>query len=150
MYGGNPYGRLAYGNAKQPLRIYITCEATLTVDFRYRINVGTREFITPAADTPANTPFRGALDQPVSFDRSIINGSTIGNFVQGSGSLTINNASGYYDFLPQQYALDGRPVEVRYGRMSDKFAKWLVVFKGTASDFEVSEDTVTVSLVDNA
>lgn len=150
MFGNNAFGTTPFGLAQPELAIRLQASATLAVNFDYKIYAATAEFITVAADTPANQPFSGTLDQPITFKRSILGGDAIGTFLTGSGELTILNPNGFYDFLPQQYALDGRPIEIRYGRLSDQFSSWLRIFNGTASDFSVAEDLVTVELVDNA
>lgn len=156
QFGATPFGATPFGSiVRDPPRIYMFGRATLSIDFDFRIFAASREFITESDDIPANQPFGGSLDQPLSFRRSIIQSDGIGGFVIGQGQLVIQNASGEYDFLPQRYALDGRDVEVRFGRVGrgvpyDPYEDWFVVFRGTAADMHVDEQELTVTLQDDS
>lgn len=155
-YGATPYGSLPYGaiNLGEPQAL-LTGIGTMTVSFGFTIRVADKEFVTLADDMPANERFEGSLDQPLSFRRSIVQSDRFGGVVIGQGEIVIQNTAGDYDFLPQRYALDGREVEVRFGRVSrgapvDDYADWYVAFKGTASGFHVDESELRVSLQDDS
>jgi len=149
MFGRAPYGDAAYGDASQrPAGFTMFVGAVLAVDFAYRIFVATRELVTVAADSPANQAFVGSLEQALRFRRSIVQQDGFGGFVVGQGELTVQNTDGAFDALPQSYALDGREVEVRHGRVGDRYADWFVAFKGVAADAHVDEAALTVPLQD--
>lgn len=147
MFGGQPFGSVPFGGIPAP-SVFVCGVANITVDFQFRIYTAAREFITNDDDTPAAQPYRGTLDQPISFKRSILGGDTIGQFTSGSGEMEIVNTDGSYDYLIQQYAIDGREIELRLGRISDNFSTWHTVFRGTASDWSVEEDVVRIELQD--
>lgn len=148
MFGGQPFGSVSFGGIPAP-SVFMCGVAIVTVDFQFRIFTATREFITADNDNPAEQPFHGTLDQPISFRRSILGGDTIGQFITGQGEMEIVNTDGAYDYLIQQYAIDGREIELRIGRAGDAFRDWHTVFKGTASDWSVEEDVVLIELQDN-
>ena len=81
------------------------------VDLEFIIYAATDEFATDATDTPAGIPFRGTLEQPLRFDRSIV-GQLLGDVSPGYGQLVLGNPDAAYDFLPQSYAVDGRDIVI--------------------------------------
>lgn len=149
-YGITPFGAEPFGSLPETGTSYVVLHgrATLSVSFEYAIHVASHEFITDDDDTPADTPFYGALDQPLSFRRSIVRTEGFGGLIVGQGELVIQNSSGDYDFMPQYYALDGRNLEVKFGRPGDNYANWFTVFRGTASDYHVDETEFRVDLQD--
>ena len=147
MFGASSFADVPFGARRQPF-VFMAGAATLSVSFEYQIRAATAEFITSASDTPASTPFYGSLDQPLSFSRKLSGSDGFGGFLTGQGELSLINSGGEYDLLPQQYALDGRDIEVRYGRITDPYDEWFTIFKGTASDFRVDEASVSVALQD--
>lgn len=112
------------------------------------IYTATQEFGSLPTDTPANQPFSGTLDQALSVRRSIL-GSDIGVFTIGDGILEINNTDAGYDYLIGSYAIDGRNIVVKAGKLGDLYStNFLTVFNGTASDWTISEDAVHLVLRD--
>lgn len=110
--------------------------------------VATQQFGSLPTDTPASQPFDSSLDQPLSVRRSIL-GSEIGIFTVGDGILEINNTDASYDYLIGDYAIDGRNVKVKAGRLGDLYSTdFVTVFNGTASDWTISEDAVHIVLRD--
>jgi hypothetical protein len=124
--------------------------ATLKADFTYVIYAATREFATLPTDAPPNTPFSGTLEQPLSFRRSILGGNEIGVFTVGDGVMEISNTDAFYDFLINQYAVDGRSVIVKYGELGAPYNTFLTVFSGTAADWTIDESGVHIILRDNS
>ncbi|MCW2309748.1 hypothetical protein [Rhodobium gokarnense] len=149
-FGLFPFGDRPFGDLSESGTSFVVLHgrASLTVTFDYAIYAASRSFLTGDDDVPADTYFSGTLAQPLSFKRSAISGDGFSGFVEGQGELVVNNGDGFYDFLPEFYALDGRGLEVRYGRDSDDYRTWFTIFKGTASDFHVDETELRVDLQD--
>ncbi|MDX3973306.1 hypothetical protein [Shinella sp.] len=149
MFGIRPFGPLPFGAAPvaADAPTIVIAEAQVVITGEYSVYVSTREFITGSTDEPARQPFDGTLEQPLRFQRSI-NGDGFSGFIQGQGSMVIDNVDGAYDFLPQFYALDGRDQEVRFGVEGEPYRNWITIFAGTASDFHVDEDSFSVDLQD--
>lgn len=136
--------------ALEDIRFYVIVRTTLTTTFEYIIYVATQEFATEPDDALSSQPFRGTLQNPLSnFRRSILSGEGIGAFTSGDGQLVIDNTDAFYDFLIQQYTVDGRDIVVKIGRIGDPYDEYFIIFKGTASDWNIDESTVSVSLRDN-
>ena len=113
----------------------------------YEIFVATAEFITGTADLPADTPFRGTLQQALDYSRTISGDDGFSGFASGQGSMSVLNLDGRYDFLPQFYALDGRDQEIRIGTKDVPYRHWFTIFKGTAAGFHL-DDMLYVDLQD--
>lgn len=109
----------------------------------------TREFITEPTDNLANQPFHGTLQRALRFSRSILNSGEIGQVTLGWGELEFINSEGDYDYLIEQYAIDGRRVVVRVGRAGDPYDDFMTVLDCTAADWHVDEDVLRVELRDN-
>ncbi|MGE0290342.1 MAG: phage tail protein [Bradyrhizobium sp.] len=148
-FGRASFGDAAFGDASlRPAGFVMFVVASMEINFSYRIHVATEELITVPGDSPANQQFLGSLDQALRFRRSIVQQDGFGGFIVGQGELVIQNADGAFDDLPLRYALDGRDVEVRHGRKTDRYDDMLVVFKGVAADGHVDEAALTVPLQD--
>lgn len=131
-------------------RVWLRGSGTVLANFEFVIYAATREFATKPTDTLRSQPFAGTLAQPLNFTRSILGGDTIGVFTTGDGTLSIDNTDALYDFLIAQYAIDGREIVVKVGRVGDSYDDYFVVFAGTASDWNVTEQSVDVTLRDNS
>jgi hypothetical protein len=128
----------------------LTGMATLAVSLEYRIYVSSREWATEPTDTPPSQPFFGTLTQPLSFQRSIRGGDTIGHFTSSGGTVEIANADGFYDFLVESYVVDGRDVTVKVGVQGDAYTTFFTIFSGLASDWSIEEDAVRIEVTDHA
>ena len=148
MFGDASFGSRAWSDLGDPITI-ISAGSAMEADFEFIIYVGTSEYVTSSTDTPPNTPFLGRLRVPSEFRRSIL-GSSIESFSTGDGQLIVDNRDALYDFLIEQYAVDGRDVEIRVGRKTDAYAQHYVLFKGTAADWNIDEASVQVLLRDNS
>jgi len=133
----------------EDIRVRLEGFGEVAVSFTYVMYVATAEFATQPNDNPPNWPFRGALQQPLNFKRSLLNGTDIGTFASGDGVLIVDNTDAFYDFLIGQYAVDGRPIVVKIGRAGDLYANYLPIFVGKGFDWIISEATVTVTIRDN-
>lgn len=146
-FGDSPFGIVAF--AEEPdFAFLFHGEAELGIDFFYRLCVATREFVTVPTDTPARQRFFGAFED-LRFTRSLLGGSGFARFVQGNGELSITNADGEFDTLPQIYGLDGRRVVLRLGRLADLYRLRPIIFEGTAADMHVDAEALRVNLQDN-
>lgn len=148
-----PFGDFAFSEqsyaAVRVTRAVIFGSAIISANLEYRIYVASKEFATSATDTLPNQPFYGTLDQPLSMKRSILGSDLIGRFTDGTGQLVLNNTDGFYDYLIQAYAIDGRDITVMVGREGDPFDQFYTIFDGTASNWMVDENAVTITLEDN-
>lgn len=93
-----------------------------------------REFVTQADDEVGNVRFVGRLATALAFSRSMIRQQGYGGLVRGEGSIVIHNEDGRYDALRDEYAFDGRDVEVRVGRVGDYFLDMMTVWTGKVFD----------------
>lgn len=150
MFGGEAFGEYTFSDAFSSTNASLLGLGTLSVSREFRIFSATSEFTTLPTDSLASTPFFGTLAQPLSFTRSLLGSDIIGNFSSGTGELDIDNTDGEYDFLIQDFAIDGRAIVVKVGREGDSYDKFYTVFNGTASDWIVAEDKVKIQLVDKA
>lgn len=108
----------------------------------------TQEWATAPTDYPANQPFDGRLREPLSFVRSLLGSSRFGSLARGRGSLSIDNADGAYDAYVTGYALAGRRVVVRVGRVTDAYADFVTLFDGTARDWRFNIAGIEIELRD--
>lgn len=153
MFGYAAFGEVAFG-ALPDISVRMRCIATLSVDFNFKIYAASAPFMTDGDDTPAQRPFEPTIDQPISFTRSILGGNLgIGQFTIGDGTLTLVNTDANYDNLIDRYAIDGRDVTIKIGRLSDALngrygANFFTIFKGTSPGWNVDEQFLTVTLRD--
>jgi hypothetical protein len=144
----------AYARSVQPyscsgddVRAYFDMTMDLSASLTLVIYVSTAAgYATRPTDALANQPFRGVL-QSFSFDRSIMQ-SDIGQFTTGTGQLVISNEDANYDFLPLSYSIDGRPITIKLGRMTDPYDNAFQIAKLTAADWLIGVDNITIDLVD--
>ena len=144
---GQLFGEAAFGQVTE-LRITVRTSTRISINSDYRIYVSDEESITGADDAPANQPFAGSFDEPVSFEWSVLGGDFVGGFATGKGESQIVNTDKTYDFIPARYALDGREFEIRFGRTTDRYVDSLVSCKGVVSDFHVNKDALRITLED--
>lgn len=107
------------------------------------------EFASQPTDTPPNESFDGRLLTALQFRRSTIDGDRVGvNFSAGEGTITLSNSDGGLDDYVSDFAIDGRPVVVRLGRVTDPLADHMIVFRGFAVDIFADQDQATVTVRD--
>lgn len=154
MFGGSGFAESGFCSSLSEFFVVINGYGRVEVSFEFTIYSATREFATRPDDTLANQPFAGTLKLPLNFRRSIID-EDIGTFTTGKGRLQIDNSDGQYDFLIQQYAIDGRQVIVKVGREitslnDESYDDYFIVFSGTARDWEINEEIVDLIINDNS
>lgn len=147
MYGIAAYGEIPYG-AVPDISVRMRGVATLAVDFNFKIYAATSPFMTDGVDTPAQRPFEPTIDQPISFTRSILGSDRIGQFTTGDGQMTLVNTDANYDTLIDRYAIDGRDVTVKIGKLGAAYSSFFTIFKGTSSGWNVDEQLLTITLRD--
>lgn len=145
MFGFGPAGQVA-NNGIVDFRAWLRATSSLSATFQYVIYSSTHTFATEPTDTLANRIFRGTLSS-YSFKRSII-GNTIGGIATGDGQLVIDNGDAFYDFLPNQYSISGRVINLKLGRSTDSYDDYFPVNTITASDWNVDESDVSIMLRD--
>lgn len=148
MFGSEAFGEYTFSDVYQSANASLRGTAEIAISREFRIFSGSKEFVTRDTDELASTPFFGTLVQPLSFTRSLLGSDIIGNFSSGTGELQLVNTDGGYDFLIQDFAIDGRDVVVKIGREGDAYDDFFTIFNGTASDWIVQEDVVKLKLVD--
>ncbi|MEY9466281.1 hypothetical protein ABH973_006694 [Bradyrhizobium ottawaense] len=147
MYGIAPMCALPWSADRRDLRVYFDMTMDLSAELTLKIYVTTAAgYATEPSDTPANQPFRGVL-QSFSFSRSIMQ-SDIGQFTTGTGNLTISNDDAEYDFLPLSYAIDGRPIQIRLGRVDAPYAETYPLAQLTASGWNIDTEVISIDLED--
>lgn len=126
----------------------LVATASLSINADRKIYAATAPYFTAELDVPASQPFDPSVDQPVSFSRSIIGGSGIGQFTTGQGTLTLVNTDGSYDDLIKKFAIDGRDVVIKIGDSNDLYTNLFPLFVGTAANWNIDEQFVTIALRD--
>lgn len=126
----------------------MSAQTELFVTGTYRLYTSTHQFTTEPTETPPNQPFAYGLTQPLRYSSTASGNGVVSGFASGDGEMVVDNIKGTYDFLGEGYALDGRDQEVRLGGRGIPWASWFTVFKGTASNFHVSERSLHVYLSD--
>src|ERR1700754_4918943 len=143
MFSAYPYSAQPWSASGQEVRVYFDMGLDLTASLALRIYVATAAgYATRPTDALPNQPFRGVL-QSFSFQRSIMQGD-IGQFTTGTGKLVISNADAEYDFLPQSYAIDGRPITIKVGRRNDAYDDVFTVARLTASGWNIGTDSIDI------
>jgi hypothetical protein len=102
-------------------------------------------FTTGPSETPANTTFAAALDEPLNIRRRL---QGVGRVSPSLGEIRIANADGAYDVLTG-YAFDGRAITVRQGPWTGDYpTDYPVVFTGTVDRVDVTRDYLLVRVRD--
>jgi hypothetical protein len=115
------------------------------------IYAATHPFITEPDDAPENTYFESRLKTPLVFERSILNGDSVGAAASiGFGSIELENSDGFYDSIIQNHAIDGRRVTLKLGdpRPDFPYAAFGTIFDGAASGWTPTEAGIKVLLRD--
>lgn len=147
MYSVAPMCALPWSADRRDMRAYFDMTMDLSADLTLKLYVGTSAgYATEPTDTPPSQPFKGVLES-FEFTRSILQ-SDIGQFATGTGRLTISNADAEYDFLPQSYAIDGRPITLRAGRPDRPYAETMPLARLTASGWNIDTDQIAIELED--
>src|SRR5215213_7440336 len=113
------------------------------------IYAATREFATDPTDAMASTPFYGTVQKALRVERSIVDTNGFGRITMTWGELELINADGEYDDFIENYAIDGRRIVVKIGKLGKSYNTFVTVYDGTASDWHVAEDVLRVTLRDN-
>jgi hypothetical protein len=146
-YSVVPFSTQAFSTTGRDVRVVFEMAFSFDVSLNFILYVATTAgFATKPSDSLPNQPFRGVL-QSYSFARSILQ-HDIGQFTTGTGSLVIANDDAHYDFLPQNYAIDGRPINLRVGRADDPYDASFPFARLTATGWNIDTGNVSIDLVD--
>lgn len=112
----------------------------------------THGFNSRSTDTPASTHYPAVL-QPPRVERMILGG--VAGLARVAASIELVNRDGAFDLLTEQYALDGRRVQILIGRGADRArntsadarADFGVLFTGVVRNYTVG-DVFTLELSD--
>lgn len=139
IYAVEPYGADVYGEVE-----YVASASILTNI--YQSNIG---FTTWPSDTPANQHFQATVLRPFQYRRSLLSDNILGGVVtQGFGDIILNNNDASYDSVFEQYAIDGRQIEVKIGDVDAPFDSFGRVWIGSASGWEINEQELRINLRD--
>lgn len=178
MFGEDSYGEAAFGEYLDRGSAMLVCGSTLygatttgteqmladeSAEFVYCLELtvrsiagdttevlyfATREWGTAPTDALANQPFDGRLRGPDNFRRSLLGGGRVGAMIVGGGSVVIDNHDGAFDYLADDYAVDGRQVVMKVGRVGDSYDSFLTTLVGSATGWTISADAVEVAVRD--
>lgn len=147
MYGDAPYADRPYSDIEN-LVGFADGQLEATATFQYVIYAATRLFAANFDDSIApNRVFRGSLQSPLSFRRSIL-GSELGTFSTGDGTTIIDNTDGHYDNLPETFTADGRPCEIKVMKKGEDLSQAFTLFKGVMASWFIDETQVAIQLRD--
>lgn len=108
----------------------------------------TEQYTTLISDSRPSIPFNATLESAPSFKRSIKSGDGFGGVSSGFGPVTLNNASGEYDTLIAS-PLDGARVVGKLGWRGISYDRFITIFDGMVETVDISEELVTLHLVDD-
>lgn len=148
MFGLAPFGDLAFGEGETWFGVFGSTSVTIGVDANYQLFIADDYLITQPEDEPANRPFDGTFEEPLQLEWRVLDDDFVGGLVVATGQQALLNGDGQYDFLPGQFAMDGRPVELRFGPEDELYKNWPLVFRGVAADFDVDAGTVKIDVED--
>lgn len=129
---------------------WVQGSAKLSANTGFAVYAASTDYVTAVNDNPASTLFRGTVKTPLRFERSIIGGSNtlITATTIGFGETYLDNADGLYDTLADTCAIDGRRIIIKLGATDFAYAKFGVVFDGTASGWHTDESVLRIKLRD--
>jgi hypothetical protein len=146
-FASAPFASRPFADDGQEIRVYLDLALTLDASLQFVMYVASAAGVaTLPSDDPPNQPFRGVL-QRLTFERSILQ-SDIGQFTTGTGTLVISNSDAFYDFLPLNYAIDGRPINLKVGRRDDPYGDSFPFARLTATGWNIDVDQIAIDLVD--
>lgn len=109
----------------------------------------TTGYTSEPGDNPGNTHFEGRIEVPLQFERSIVGqGGFGGQASVGFGVLELANTDGFYDDIVNDGATDGRRIVIKIGADEYRYDQFGVIFDGTSSGMEGTENSVRVRLRD--
>jgi hypothetical protein len=146
MFGIQPYSTQPFSMTGE-VRIVFDMGFLNDTAFTFAIYVSSiAGYATRPSDALPSQPFRGVL-QSYSFDRSILQ-SDIGQFSTSGGSLVISNQDAFYDFLPIDYTIDARPVNIKLSRTDKSYDDAYTLARVTSTGWNITVDAVTIDLID--
>ena len=107
-------------------------------------------YITKPTESLANTEFWPRATTPLSIDRMMpVDPTGDRRLSVNIGAIELINDDGALDTLVQNYAIDGRPVVVRFGKRTDPYANFGIIFSGVATAWQADDGVVRIGLRDN-
>lgn len=110
-----------------------------------------QSYITKPTDSLANIEYQPRARIPLAIDRMMpVDPTGDRRLSVNVGAIELDNEDGALDALVQNYAIDGRPVVVKFGKRTDPYANFGVIFSGVATTWQNTNDaTVEIGLRDN-
>lgn len=137
LTGISPFGSLSFGEF----------DAHVTGGLK-PIYLSDRKFITEPTDNPANQYFAPLVNNPLQFDTSIWQGSSLGGRSPSFGAIQIANDEDVREIVTYNWA--GRRIVVKAGSSDFTYAQYTTVFDGLCNDIEADEKYITVTIRDNS
>lgn len=146
MFSAYPLSTRPFSSSGQQSWAFFESVVGLDISFQFVIYVASAMFATRPDDVLANQMFRGTLKN-YTLTRSIM-GQRLGEFVPAAGKLAISNEDAYYDFLPQFYSFDARPVTIKATRRGGSFDDAFPLGTLTATATTVDLNEVAIDITD--
>jgi hypothetical protein len=93
-------------------------------------------YISGASDAPASTYYEHRVSGEMMIERRIFGRESIAGLTRTDAEIELINADGGLDTLQASFALDGRPVRILVGRMSDARAAFTLIFSGVVQSVD--------------
>ena len=112
------------------------------------LRFSTHGYSTHATDNPSRAWYEGRLSEKPVVDRRITSSSQIGGLSTVFAEAQLINADGALDTLTSNYALDGRPARILFGRATDALSSFGFYATGVVSAVVIGIDALQIKLSD--
>lgn len=147
MFSAHAFSVLPFSDDGTEIRAYFDMTMELTAELTFVLYLSNAaDYASKPTDSLRSQPFIGRWKK-FSFQRSILQ-SDIGQFTTGTGRLVIDNTDGEFDQLAQVYAVDGRPITIRVGRIDGAYDDSVLVARLTATGWDFQGSDININLVD--
>lgn len=133
MFGSNPFADIAFS----ALSGEVQSDEGLVNYYFSRFG-----FISSSGDTPSLTQYEPRVIQPLSFQRSIINGEYMSGIANSQGEIVLTNPDGGLDSFLTSHSFDGRRVVVKLGTTEFDSTQFGTIFDGKVDSMESNEDAI--------
>lgn len=135
---------------RHDVSLAISGAASLFANADFRLLLATEDYATWPTDSLANRQFLGTLIVPLSFERSLLTGGSIGDVTAAWGEVEAENSDGGYDYLVRDYTINGRRITMRMGDAEAAHDTHAVIFDGVGVSWQVTEQRLRIRVRDFA